>query len=230
MWLMRRYKLSASDALKRLRSARPIVQPNLSFAAQLYLFEQMNHRFDQNHDLYKEFQFECTLSKYIDHNTDMHGIESKNNLRREFRQAFTLPYGHATCQRTENYFCKQCQADLFTNADISRHKQGAGQHDWFKKYAIDQPNVTSSNDDCESEKDLFTNQLEWLMSQIDTPDNLHSGPIKCPSCSIVIGKFALNGLKCSCNKWIVPGFRFDRDQIQQKTVADVKIETKTILS
>lgn len=224
MWLMRRYHLSASDALKRLRSARPCVCPNPSFAAQLYLFEQMNHQVDTNHDLYKEFQFERARTEYLDYDTDYLGIEGKNKLRQQFRQAFTLPYGHATCQRIENYFCKECQTDLFTNADISRHEQGSGMHDWFKKYSINQLNGMAADIECQ--RDLFTNQLEWLMSQIDTPANPHSDSIKCPSCSTIIGEFNLNGSKCSCGKWISPAYEFDRNKLEQKTVTDIKIETK----
>jgi dual specificity phosphatase 12 len=228
MWLMRRHKLSANAALKRLRLARPVIRPNPSFAAQLYLYEQMNHQFDTNHGLYKEFQFERARALYIDHDTESEGIDKKNNLRQQFRHAFTLPYGHATCTVTGTYTCRQCHTELFTNADLFRHSEGLGLYDWFMKYGNDKFMQASSEVECHQQ--LFTNYLEWLMAQIDTPENTHSGSMKCPNCSTIVGNYNLNGDKCSCGRWIIPGFHFDTDKIEQKATTKMNIETKTISS
>ncbi|CAF0734166.1 unnamed protein product [Rotaria sp. Silwood1] len=228
MWLMRRYKLSASDALKRLRLARPCVTPNMSFAAQLYLFEQMNNQFDVNHGLYKEFHFERARTVYIDNDPEFEGIDKKNELRQQYRKAFTLPYGHATCTVTETYICCQCQNELFTNADLSRHSEGVGQYDWFMKYGNDKLFKFLVTVECH--RQIFTNCLEWLMDQIDTPENPHSDSIKCPKCSVIIGYYNLNGAKCSCGRWVVPAFHFDLNKIEQKIVTKINIETKSLPS
>jgi len=228
MWLMRRHKLSASAALKRLILARPVIRPNLSFSAQLYLFERMNNQFDINHGLYKEFQFERARAIYIDHDTENEGIDKKTNLRQEFRKAFTLPYGHATSIVTETYICRQCHRELFTNADLSRHSEGVGLYDWFMKYGNE--NQMKSIPEVECHQKLFTNYLEWLMVQIDTPENSHHDSIKCPECSSIIGNYYLNGTKCSCGRWVTPAFHFDTDKIEQKAVTKINIETKNISS
>jgi len=226
MWLMRRHQLSANAALKRLILARPVVRPNLSFSAQLYLFEQMNNQLDVNHGLYKEFQFERARAIYIDHDTENEGVDKKNNLRQQFRQAFTRPYGHATCTVTETYICRQCQTELFTNADLSRHSEGVGLHDWFMKYGRDKP--VGSSPEIECHQKLFTHYLEWLMIQIDTPDNSHGDYIKCPECSTIIGNYNLNGTKCPCGRWVIPAFYFDMDKIEQKAVTKMNIEMNII--
>ncbi len=223
---MRRHQLSASTALKRLILARPVVRPNLSFSAQLYLFEQMNNQLNVNHDLYKEFQFERARAIYIDHDTENEGLEKKNNLRQQFRQAFTLPYGHATCTVTDTYVCRQCQTELFTNADLSRHFEGVGLHDWFMKYGREK--MIDSSTETECHKALFTNYIEWLMVQIDSPQNPHNESIKCPQCSVIIGNYNLNGVKCPCGRWVTPGFHFNTDKIENKAVTKVNIETKSI--
>ncbi|CAF1232169.1 unnamed protein product [Rotaria sordida] len=228
MWLMRRHKLSANDALKRLKLARSSIHPNMSFAAQLYLFEQMNNQFDVNHGLYKEFHFERARALYIDHDTDIEGIDKKNELRQQFRKAFTLPYGHATCTETETYMCRQCQNELFTNADLSRHSEGVGLYNWFMKYGNEKLFKLLSEVECHRE--VFTHCLEWLMIQIDTPENSHSESIKCPKCSVIIGNYNLNGTKCSCGRWVMPAFHFDIDKIEQKTVTKINIETKSVSS
>jgi dual specificity phosphatase 12 len=228
MWLMRRHKLSANAALKQLILARPVVRPNLSFAAQLYLFEQMNNQLDINHGLYKEFQFERARAIYIDHDTENEGIDKKNHLRQQFRQAFILPYGHATCTVTETYFCRQCHTELFTNADLSRHSEGTGLYDWFMKYGNEKS--IGSVPEVECHQKLFTNYLEWLMAQIDTPENCHSDSIKCLECSVIVGNYNLNGGKCPCGRWVTPAFHFDIDKIEQNSTTKINIETKTISS
>ncbi|CAF2331091.1 unnamed protein product [Rotaria sp. Silwood2] len=228
MWLMRRHKLSANDALKRLMHARPHISPNMSFAAQLYLFEQMNNQFDVNHGLYKEFHFERARSIYIDHDTKNEGIDKKNELRQKFCQAFTLPYGHARCTVTEAYICRQCEHELFTNADISRHSEGVGLYNWFMKYGNDK--LLKLLPEVECHQQVFTNCFEWLMIQIDTPENCHSEFIKCPKCSVTIGNYNLNGAKCSCGRWVTPAFHFDMDKIEQKKVTKINIETKNVSS
>ena len=224
MWLMRRYHLSASEALKRLTLARSVVHPNISFAAQLYLFEQMHHQLDTNHGLYKEFQCEQARATYIDHDTEMHGIDQKNLLRQQFRRAFTLPHGHASCTIINSYVCRQCQTELFTNADLSHHSDGGGLYDWFVKYGREKVMETSSEVQCHQK--LFTNYLEWVMNQIDTPENMHGNDIKCPECSVIVGNYNLNGSKCPCGKWITPAFLFDTDQIEMKAVTKVNITTE----
>ncbi|CAF0782569.1 unnamed protein product [Adineta steineri] len=228
MWLMRRYKLSANIALKRLRLARPIVHPNPSFSAQLYLFEQMNNQLDLNYGLYKEFQFERTRAVYIDYDTENDGIDGKNNLRQQFHAAFTLPYGHATCTIIETYICRECHRELFTNADLSRHSEGSGLFDWFMKYGVEKQMKSVPEKECQQK--LFTNYLEWVMIQIDQPENAHFDNIKCPQCSTIVGKYNLNGAKCSCGRWVTPALYFDIDKIEQKAITKMNIETKNISS
>ncbi|UJR33841.1 hypothetical protein I4U23_021264 [Adineta vaga] len=228
MWLMHRYKLSVDDALKRLRNARPGVQPNPSFTSQLYLFEQMNRQLDKNHTLYKEFQFERARLIYLDHDIENNGIDQKNTLRQEYRQAFTLPYGHAQCTITDTYVCRHCQRELFTNVDLSRHFEGVGLIDWFSKHGNDKRTKLSAEKECQQR--IFTHCMEWIMSQIDTPENTHGDWIKCPECSTIIGQYHLNGLKCSCGRWITPGFQFIDDKIEKKECIKIDIQTKTLLS
>lgn len=223
MWLMRRYKLSADVALKRLTTARPVVHPNLSFAAQLYLFEQMNHQLDTNHDLYRGFQFERARAIYLDHDTEIYGIDAKNTLRQQYRQAFALPHGHAQCKVIKTYLCRQCHRELFTNADVSRHSEGVGLFDWFMKYGRDRCLKLSTDKECQ--QNVFTHCTQWLMAQIDTPGNQHSNSIKCPSCSTTVGHYDLNGLKCSCGRWVTPGFLFGVKQIEEKECTQLNIET-----
>lgn len=212
---MRRYHLSAKAALQRLAQARPIVCPNSSFSAQIFLFEQMNHRLDLDHQLYREFQFELARSIYLDFDTEKGGIEGKNQLRRRFRQAFTLPYDHVSCAVTERYVCRHCHQDLFGNADLSKHSKGRGLHDWFKKYGSYHSKALAYDlEDCQQ---IFTHCLEWFLDQIDTPANNHDGPIQCPKCSIVLGSYGLNGTKCACGRWVVPAFHFDQEKIEIQT-------------
>ena len=152
---MRRYQLSARDALQRLSIARSVVRPNPSFSAQLSLFEQMNHQCDTNHQLYKELQLERARAIYIDHDTEKNGIDEKNQLREQFCRAFTLPYGHAACTITDTYRCRQCRSTLFSNADIFTHPAGRGLYDWSMKHCNHSLVKSSSSTECLEQ--VFTN-------------------------------------------------------------------------
>ena len=222
MWLMRRYQLSARDALQRLSLARPAVRPNASFSAQLSLFERMNRQCDTNHQLYKELQLERARAIYIDHDTEKNGIDEKNQLREQFCRSFTLPYGHAACTITNTYRCRGCQYTLFSNADIFTHPAGRGLYDWSTKHSNHSLVESSSGTECRQQ--VFTNYLEWFMKQMNTSANSHEGPIQCPHCLSIVGSYHLNGKRCSCDKWLVPAFYFDSHEIEQRTVTDMASE------
>ena len=206
---MRRYQLSAWDALQRLSLARPAVRPNPSFSAQLSLFERMKHQCDTTHQLYKELQLERARAIYIDHDTEQNGIDEKNQLREQFCRLFTLPYGHEDYTVASTYRCRRCQNTLFSDADIFTHPTGRGLYDWSMK----QTDLSSPATECREQ--VFTTYLEWFMRQMNTTTNSHEGLIHCPHCLSIVGSYHLNGKRCSCDKWIVPAFYFNSQHIEK---------------
>ena len=211
---MCRYQLSAKSAIERLRQARPAVRPNPGFAAQLFLFEQMNFQFDREHPLYKEFQFECARTTYLEHDVESQGEEEKNRLRQEFSRRFVRPNGHRPCEIVDVFCCRNCQRELFSNADLFEHFVRSSLFDWFRRYSRYDERSSFAAIPCQNH--LFTHLLDWLLiEQIDVPSNPHGSSIKCPQCSTVIGDFHLNGKKCSCSTWLVPGVQFDENQVER---------------
>lgn len=52
-YLMKAFSLSSRQAIETLKRVRPIIQPNLGFEQQLYLFEQMGNKIDTSNHHYK---------------------------------------------------------------------------------------------------------------------------------------------------------------------------------
>ena len=217
---MRRYNLDVKSALARLHEVRPQIFPNSSFTAQLYIFDQMNHRFDSNHPLYKQFQCERARTLYLIFDVEQNGIETKNQLRQEFCDSFYLP--NASNLETI-YRCRQCQTQLFTNIDLRNHPTGRGLYDWFKQ-CVDDCNGKSTEILCEQK--YFTTYLSWLKNQIDTDENFHENSIECPTCRIKVGIYSLNGKKCSCNRWVLPSFYFMDESVDRCSVDSRSVEVQ----
>lgn len=166
----------------------------------------MNFEFDENFPLYKEFQHECSRMIYLDHDVENHGDEEKIRLRKEFSRRFVRSNPNRS---NEGFRCRFCQKILFNDVDFFQHPVGQRLFDWFQKFNDEH------QDKSQCQEHFFTNLLDWLIEQIDVPSNPHGGSIKCPQCSTVIGQFDLNGKKCFCAAWLVPGVRFDPNQIER---------------
>ncbi len=63
-YLMKKYKISAEEALERMRRKRDKINPNIGFMAQLCLYEDMGHKLDLNHNEYRLFIL-INLKKYL---------------------------------------------------------------------------------------------------------------------------------------------------------------------
>jgi len=52
------------------------------------------------------------------------------------------------------------------------------------------------------------------------------GRLSCPNkkCEVNVGKFAWQGLRCSCGGWVTPGFGVDRKRVDEVRSAGGKVE------
>jgi len=54
-FLMKKYRISAEEAVGRVRQKREKINPNIGFLGQLNLYEDMDYRLDHNHSEYRLF-------------------------------------------------------------------------------------------------------------------------------------------------------------------------------
>lgn len=51
------------------------------------------------------------------------------------------------------------------------------------------------------------------------------GRLECPKCQTNVGKYAWQGMQCSCSEWIVPGISLSKsrtDQFKKTTVSEIR--------
>ena len=69
---------------------------------------------------------------------------------------------------------------------------------------------------------LFLDPLSWMRSELE--QGKMEGRLECPNqkCKNNVGKYAWQGMKCSCGKWVVPAISLARgrvDEIKSRTRA-----------
>lgn len=64
----------------------------------------------------------------------------------------------------------------------------------------------------------FLDPLSWMKPELE--QGKLDGRLECPKCSTNVGKYAWQGMRCSCGEWIVPGISLAKGRIDEsKAVA-----------
>ncbi|KAI9888806.1 MAG: tyrosine protein phosphatase yvh1 [Vezdaea aestivalis] len=66
---------------------------------------------------------------------------------------------------------------------------------------------------------IFVEPLSWMESTLD--QGLLEGKFHCPNpkCKALVGRYAWQGLRCSCDKWVVPGLSLGRAKVDDVKLA-----------
>lgn len=59
----------------------------------------------------------------------------------------------------------------------------------------------------------FLDPLSWMRDELE--QGKLDGRLECPKCHTNIGKYAWQGMQCSCGSWIVPGISLSKSRIDQ---------------
>lgn len=66
----------------------------------------------------------------------------------------------------------------------------------------------------------FVDPLSWMRPELE--QGKLDGRLECPKCKTNVGKYAWQGMKCSCNEWVVPAISISKgriDEIKSRTGA-----------
>lgn len=64
----------------------------------------------------------------------------------------------------------------------------------------------------------FVDPLSWMRPELE--QGKLDGRLECPKCKTNVGKYAWQGMQCSCGKWVVPGISLAKgriDEVKSKT-------------
>lgn len=61
----------------------------------------------------------------------------------------------------------------------------------------------------------FVDPLSWMRPELEAAKL--EGRLECPKCRANVGKYAWQGMQCSCGDWVVPGISLAKGRIDEVT-------------
>ncbi|PLB54428.1 phosphatases II [Aspergillus steynii IBT 23096] len=182
--------LTPESALAVIRQSRAFCEPNDGFMEQLSIYREMGCPDDvTSHPLYSRWLYrrEVEDSVACGRAPEMSSVLFEDEQQRS----------RETTDRTTEIKCRKCRRTLATTPFVIPHdpKRGA-----------------KASNDCAH---IFLHPLTWMRPCLfpnsapdasPSEDAPLSGRLTCPNtaCGFNIGKFAWQGMQCSCSEWVVP--------------------------
>jgi dual specificity phosphatase 12 len=67
----------------------------------------------------------------------------------------------------------------------------------------------------------FLDPLSWMRPELE--QGKLEGRLECPKCHTNVGKYAWQGMQCSCGEWVVPGISLSKGRIDEARKSTVGI-------
>lgn len=215
--------LDPSNALSRIRSSRPFAEPNSGFMSQLELYYKIHCSEDlDSQPIYQRWLYQrsvdasnaCGVAPDAD---DIHF--SDLNLEKQRSHAVSPAE-----DKQSTYRCRRCRTPLATTAYLIPHEPRSSHEKKTKPSTSEPASLSASTAKCAH---LFLDPLSWMRPELGK--GLLVGRLECPNlkCAQNVGKYAWQGMKCSCGEWIVPGICIARarvDEIPEKHKNNGRIE------
>lgn len=211
-----------ASALRLVQEARDIAQPNDGFMKQLELWWEMgcpiaedgdegegaSRSSLENNTIYQKWLYERMLkdARYARVAPDARDIRFEDEAEdTETGAAAVADADDKDQQRQQNASekpgekevrCKKCRRVLATPKFRLSHT----------------PTGESESPDCAH---IFVETLSWMRGALE--DGALEGRLGCPNpkCGASVGRFAWQGLQCSCREWVVPAFSLARGRVDE---------------
>lgn len=192
-YLMHKFRKNTLDALSQLREARGVCEPNLGFMRQLDLYEKMGCPDSvEQHPEYQRWLYarELQASRSVSQAPETDKVRFEDE--------------HAVGSRLDGFEfrCKKCRRALATSKFLVKHQP---------KEKPDDPSSTPLPPSACSH--LFLDALSWMRPEIE--QGKLDGRLECPKCKTNVGKYAWQGMQCSCGDWVVPGISLAKGRIDE---------------
>ncbi|KAI0422563.1 protein-tyrosine phosphatase-like protein [Xylaria grammica] len=191
---------AVSSALQCVREARPGAEPNPGFMRQLELWWEIGCPADddgvvERHPIYQKWLYDGMLREARDMRMapDAGQIRFEDEVRAQEKEQ-----DDETVTRTngKEVRCKKCRRTLATPGFLLSHT----------------PTGQAANSGCAH---IFVDTLSWMRTALE--DGALDGRLVCPNskCSATVGRFAWQGLQCTCKQWVVPAFSLNRSRVDE---------------
>ncbi|KAF2184295.1 hypothetical protein K469DRAFT_688777 [Zopfia rhizophila CBS 207.26] len=205
-YLMQKHNINASEALSHVRQARSICEPNSGFMKQLELYGQMRTPDNvEEMPAYQRwvYQREVELSRACGHAPEAGKIRFEDE--------------HVTEQAAEfELRCRKCRRPLATSQYLISHIPPSLINGQSGDKTSVRPSLTCAH--------YFLDPLSWMRPELE--QGKLDGRFECPKCNTNVGKYAWQGMQCSCSEWVVPGISLSKgrvDEMKSRTcVAEIR--------
>ncbi|KAI0451873.1 protein-tyrosine phosphatase-like protein [Xylaria acuta] len=193
-------KEAVNGALKCVQEARPGAEPNSGFIRQLELWWEMGCPADddgavERHPIYQKWLYEGMLQEARDlrmaPDTELIRFEDEVRVGEKEEENTTT-----TQKDGKEVRCKKCRRTLATPSFLVSHT----------------PTGQAASTNCAH---IFIDTLSWMRPMLD--EGALDGRLVCPNskCGATVGRFAWQGLQCTCKQWVVPAFSLNRSRVDE---------------
>ncbi|TVY83125.1 Tyrosine-protein phosphatase yvh1 [Lachnellula suecica] len=207
-YLLRQYpEHTVESALSLIRETRPIAEPNEGFMEQLQLYKEMGCP----RDIAAQPRYQRWLYQ---REVEMALAAGMAPDRVRFEDEETQEGGNRTGQEVE-LRCKRCRRTLATTPYLVTHLPTAPKPVSSSAMGpISSLPPTPNHSACQHH---FLHPLSWMRPELE--QGLLSGRLECPNpkCLAQIGRYAWQGLRCSCGVWVCPAISLQKGRVDEIT-------------
>ena len=121
--------------------------------------------------------------------------------------------------------CQFCRRPIAQRLQSRRRPLATSQ------YLLSHDSASTINDQSEEKSPLrppqkcshyFLDPLSWMRPELE--EGKLDGRLECPKCRTNVGKYAWQGMQCSCSEWVVPGISLSKGRVDEvrKSVAEIR--------
>jgi dual specificity phosphatase 12 len=213
-YMMSTFHMTPTQALAQLRESRGVCEPNPGFMKQLELYYEMSTPEDvESNPSYQRWLYQRELdaarAAKIAPDADKirfgdeHVSEGTRGETAEAAQADAAQPGGPT--QIFEMKCRKCRRTLANSSYLIAHEPPA-QNPHNARSAPVPPSTCAH---------LFLEPLSWMRSQLE--QGQLEGRLECPNpkCNANVGKYAWQGMQCTCGEWVVPGISLIKSRIDE---------------
>lgn len=210
-YLLRQYPHhTVSSALSLIRESRPIAEPNEGFMAQLELYKEMGCPRDiEMQPKYQRWLYQKEVDMAL-----AAGM-APDNVRFEDEQIQGVK---ETAETEVELRCRKCRQTLVTTPYLVTHipappkSTPSSQKSGPISSLTPTPPPPPLHTACTHH---FLLPLSWMRSELE--QGLLNGRLDCPNakCGAQIGRYAWQGMRCSCGVWVCPAFSLQKGRVDE---------------
>jgi len=208
--------LNPQAALDLIRRSRPFADPNSGFVSQLELYHRMLCPSDpDSQPLYQRWLYQRNVEASIAAGMAPGAEEIRFG---ELSLAEKVPSKQDSSARpSSTWRCRRCRTPLATSEYLLPHAPRA-----LSQPQLASRDLTSSLPSADNNaplspacSHLFLDPLSWMRPELEK--GLLSGRLECPNqrCGQNVGRYAWQGMKCSCGEWVVPGITVAKGRVDE---------------